>query len=465
MTSADGTFDLVAIGAGPAGHAAAVRVAELGGRAAIVEDAQIGGNCVNHCCIPTTTLLDTAEGLRRAQTLAFAGIIADPDLPALNRAVARKQQLVAALAAGIRAQLRTRRVELVQGRARVEGPDCVRVQLAEGGKRTLRCRNVLVATGARPEMPAIPGLADGELLWIDGLLRLSQAPRSLLVVGDGPCGVVFALEAAQLFAGFGTQTTLVYSGEALLPDGEAQLLDVLGEMLRAADVRVLSNARVEAVRDAEHGGVAVVRVGAETHTVPAEVVAAPDSRRPYWGDAGLEQLGVEARDGAIFVDEQGQTNVPGIWAAGDVTGGAMFSHRAAHAGRVVGEAVMGLPSARDERFLPLVLSTDPEYAGVGLSEEAARAAGYAVRTGIASLTTNARAITMGQREGLVKIVAEAGTGRLLGAHLLAPQAGELIGQAVVALRLGGSAADLAALTYWHPTLSEAIAEAARRASA
>lgn len=456
-------YDLVVIGGGPAGYTAALRVADLGGRAALVEEQAAGGNCVQHNCIPTMIMLDTLEGAGRAQALAVAGIVASEGLPAFNRAVARKQQLVAAMSAGIRSQLRTKKVEFLPGRARIARPGLVEASLTDGTSTTLECRNILVATGARPELPDIPGLNANDILTADAALRLTVPPASALVIGGGPIGLVFALELAQLFAGFGSRVTLVQEADSILPDEERQLALILQEALKAAGVETLTGTSVVRVEPGGGGQVAVLRGPDGARAVPTACVVAPDRRRPYWADLGLEALRPEQERGALVVDERGETSVPHIYAAGDVTGGAMYSHRAALAGRVVGENALGRETARDDRWLPRAIYTDPEYAAVGSTEAQAKAAGRTVRTGTANFLTNARAITMGQREGVIKLVADAASGQILGVHILGPGAGELIGQAVLAMRLEATVDDLAAVTHWHPTLAESLTEAARRA--
>ncbi|HLZ72934.1 MAG TPA: NAD(P)/FAD-dependent oxidoreductase [Dehalococcoidia bacterium] len=455
-------FDLVAIGGGPAGYTAALRVAELGGRAAIVEEQAAGGNCVQHNCIPTMILLDTLEGAERAQSLGGVLSIHDGP-PAFNRAVARKQQLVQAMTNGIRVQLRQQKVEFYDGRARIERPGRVAAALSDGSPLALDCRTILVATGARPDLPAVPGLDANAILTADTALRLTVVPESLLILGGAP-NPAFVLEFARLFAGFGSRVTLIEEGDSILPGEEPLFAAALGETLRASGVEVMTDARLAGVVSNEAGCVArVVAAGGERQLVVA-AICAPDRRRPYWADVGLEALRPEQANGALRVDEHGETSARGIFAAGDVTGGAMTSQAAATAGRGVSEHVMGRKSRRDDRFSPRAIFTDPEFAAVGVTEAAAKATGRAVRCGTANLLANARSLTMGGREGVVKVVADAESGQILGVHVIGPGAGELIGQAVLAMRLEATVEDLAAATHWHPTLSESLTEAARRAA-
>ena len=455
--------DIVVIGGGPAGHAAALRARELEATVAVVEEQQAGGNCVHHACIPTTILLDTLEGVTRARELDFAGVLEVGDALHWRRAVARKQQLVAAMAAGIRLQFRGRDVEFLQGRARLLGPTTVHVALAEGGERPLEAgAGLILATGARPQPPVIAGVPPAEVLWVDAALRLPAAPASVAVLGGGAAGATFVLEVAQLFAGAGSRVTLIEPGQSLLPHTDPDLAAALLEMLRAQGMELLTGATVEGTRPGEGGRVLAVRARDGDHEVSAEVIVAPDCRVPYAEGMGLEALGVRMTDGAVVVDERCAAGVPGLYAAGDVTGAPMYSHVAAHQGRVAAEAALGERTRVDLRFLPHVITTQPELASVGLTEGAAKAQGYTVRTGAVNLMTNARALTMGQREGVVKLVADTQLGQVLGVHALGPGAGDLIGMAALAMRLEATVDDIAAVTHWHPTIAEALTEVARR---
>jgi dihydrolipoamide dehydrogenase len=458
--------DIVVIGGGPAGHAAALRARELGATAVVIEAAQAGGACVQHTCIPTTILLDTFEGVMRARELDIAGVVEVADDLHWNRAIARKQQLVAAMTAGIRLQFRNRDVEFVQGRARLLGPTSVHVALTDGGERTVTAgAGVILAVGGQPCPPEIPGLPASEILWADAALRLAVPPASVALLSGGGAGATFVLEIAQLFAGAGARVTLIEPGERLLPDDEPLLADALAEMLRAHGVELLTGARVADARPHEGGHTLTVRAGAAVRTVTVERVIAPDSRVPRTEGLGLETLGVRLSGGAVVVDERCATNLLGLYAAGDITGPPLYSHVAAHQGRVAAAAALGEPARVDLRILPRVITTNPELASVGLTEATAIARGYEVRTGVADLITNARALAMGPRVGRVRLVAERQVGGVGGVAALGPGAAEVVALAALAMRLEATVDDLAAVTHWHPTIAEALTEAARRALA
>ena len=470
-------FDLIVIGSGPAGYSAALRAAELGARAAVVEHQSAGGNCVRFNCVPSNILLDTVRATLEAQALGLQGVLPSTGEPSFSRALARQAHLVAGVESGIRNLLASRRVHYVAGRARLvpeaDGSGLrVAVQLAEGGAEELSAGAVIVATGARGVPPALPGLPPDGVLTSDQLLALPEPPPSLLVLGGGPAGLVFALEYAFLFTAFGSRVTLAEAGPHVLPGEDNELAGYLAQSLETAGLRLLTGAQVKGFD--EEGGErrALLSMPAGDTAVPAAAVVAPDCRVPYLEGLGLEALGVRlSENGALAVDAGGATSVPGLYGAGDATGGIMLSHVAIQEGRVAAENALGQKSRLDLRAVPRCIHTHPEYAAVGLSDEQARAAGGSaelaevrqVRVGLADLAANARAAALGQQEGVVKLVADARTGEILGVHILGPQASELIGQAVLAMRLEATVYDLAATVHWHPSLSEALTEAARRA--
>jgi len=461
-------FDLVVIGSGPAGYSAALRAAELGAGVAAVEHQSAGGNCVRFNCVPSNILLDTVRAALESQALGLQGVLPSTGEPSFRRALARQARLAAGVATGIRNLLASRRVRYIAGRAQFapgQAPGLrVAVQLAEGGAEEISAGAVIVATGARGVPPPLPGLPPDGVLTSDQTLALPEPPPSLLVLGGGPAGLVFALEYAFLFTAFGSRVTLAEAGPHILPDEDRDLAGYLAQSLETAGLRVLTGAQVKGFDEEDGERRALLSTPAGDTAVPAAAVVAPDCRVPYLEGLGLEALGVRlSEDGALAVDGGGATSVSGLYGAGDAIGGIMLSHAAIHEGRVAAENALGQKSRLDLRAMPRCIHTHPEYAAVGLSDEEARAAGHQVRLGLADLSANARAAALGQQEGVVKLVADARTGEILGVHILGPQASELIGQAVLAMRLEATVYDLAATVHWHPSLSEALTEAARRA--
>jgi dihydrolipoamide dehydrogenase len=451
--------DLIVIGSGPGGHAAALRAVELGARVAVVEAGPAGGNCVNFGCIPNNIMLETARFGLELQEFSSSGIVASAGSPNFSRAIARKDRLVAQMSGGIRNQFDASAIDFVAGRASFTSASAINVSLEDGGSLDLSAKAFIIATGARPEPPSLPGFA-GEVLTMDQALRLPEPPPSALVLGGGPVGLSFALEQAFVLACFGSAVTVVESGNDPLPSADPEMVDYLVQGLAAAGVRVLLNARV----DQMDGEEAVLTTSEETLRVPAAIVIAPDCRRPYFEGLGLEEASVQTSSDGIRVDDRCATNVSGIYAVGDVTGAMMFSHAAALQGRVAAENALGLDSRARLRSLPRVVHTEPEMAYVGLNEQQAQEKGIEIRTGFSDLGANFRALARGQREGAVKLLVGAKHGEILGVHILGPGAAELIGQAALALQLDNTVAELADITHWHPSLAEALVDAAKRVS-
>jgi len=450
--------DVIVIGSGPGGHAAALRAVELGARVAVVDAGPAGGNCVNFGCIPNNIMLETVRFGLELQEFASSGIVQPSERLSFSRASARRERLVAQMSNGIRNQFDATGIDFVAGRACFASPTSVSVSLEDGGSMDLVGKSFIIATGARPEPPVVPGFA-GEVLTMDQALRLAEPPESALVLGGGPVGLGFALEQAFVLAAFGTTVTVVDGGDEPLPGADPEMVGYLIQGLEAAGVRVLLNTRVERIDGAE----AALRTPEGTLQVPAASVIAPDCRRPYFDGLGLDKAGVQTSSG-IGIDERCATNVPGIYAVGDATDAMMFSHVAALQGRVAAENALGVDSRARLRGLPRVIHTEPEMAYVGMNEQQAQERGIEVRTGFSDLGANIRAQARGQREGAVKLLVGAKHGEILGVHILGPGAGELIGLAALALQLDNTVEELVDITHWHPSLAEALAEAARRIS-
>lgn len=449
--------DVLVLGAGPAGYSAALTAASCGARVAVVEAERPGGTCVHHACIPTNILLDAAASYLAAREMDVLGVFRAGEAFQYARAAARREPLVRVLADGIAAALRMHRVELIHGRAAFTGPD--RVALA-GSADAISAEAFVIATGTRWEPPAIPGVDPGRVLTADQVQALLTPPATALVLGGGPGDTAFALEYAFLLAVAGSQVTLATPHSRLVPALDAALSEVAAAVLADVGVTVLYEATVltgegEQVHVRHRDGAAAVL---------AEVVVAADPRRPFTEGLGLAATGVRA-EGAVPVDRACRTNVPHIFAAGDVTGGAMLTNAALHMGEVAGRNAAGGESVTRLSRLPHLLHTVPEIGWIGLSEERARAAGYQVRTGVCDLGFTARAVALGARRGLVKVVTEAELGEVLGVHVVGPGAAEVLAAAATAMQAELPVQELAATVHWHPSMAEALAEAARRSIA
>jgi dihydrolipoamide dehydrogenase len=460
-------FDLVVIGSGPGGYVAAIRAAQLGLKTACVEKyPSLGGTCLNVGCIPSKALLDSSEHFEFARHgLAAHGVLAGDVALDLSRMQARKDQVVKELTRGVESLFRKHKVERVHGTGRLVSASEVMVTGA-GEPRRLLAKHVLIATGSKPA--ALPGIAyDGRrIVHSTDALTLSKVPERLLVVGAGAIG----LELGSVWRRLGSQVTVLEFMDRIVPGmdaGSAKLLQrslerqgikfQLGVSAKSASV---ANEQVR-VEVAPAGAPGAVAPSGEGRVKTADVLLVAVGRRPYIEGLGAAELGVrvDAR-GRIEVDAQFRTHVHGVYAIGDVIAGPMLAHKAEEEGVACVERIAGTAGHVNYECIPNVVYTWPELASVGLSEEEARERGLDVRAGTFPFLANGRAKAMGEREGQVKILADATTDRILGAHIVGPRASDLIAELAVAMELGASAEDLARSVHAHPTLPEAVKEAA-----
>ncbi len=449
--------DVCIIGAGPGGYVAAIRAAQLGLKTALVERDELGGVCLNRGCIPTKALLRTAELLSAFQRAADFGIHAENvrlDYPAAAR---YRDNVVRTLRQGVAGLLKSQGVQVLNGHGRLAGTGRVEVSV-NGSSETVEARNVVVATGSKPAIPPIPGADNRELvITSDDALALKELPRSMVVIGGGAVGA----EWADIFHAFGCETTILEMMPTLLPLEDEEIGRQLGRLFAKRGITVLTGAKVLAIEAGEGG--AVVRYqasdGQET-TVSGERVLMGVGRAPLTTDLGLEAAGVRLDRGWLPVDDALQTNVPGIYAIGDVTRHQLLAHVASHQGIAAVEHMAGQSHRINYDQVPACTFTHPEVASVGLTEAQARERGYQVQVGKFPFAALGRAQTYGDTEGFVKIVADERYGEILGVHILGAVASDMIAEATMAMHLEATVDDLAATIHAHPTWPEAIDEAA-----
>ena len=452
--------DILVIGAGPGGYTAAIRGAQLGMQVAIVEEKQVGGICLNHGCIPTKALLACTDVLRAIQRASDYGINVDRVSAHLDKMMARKDKIVSQLVKGVEYLLSKNNVTLLKGRASFKNRCQVQIIKAERGIETVSADNVIIATGSEPLQ--IPGLAPNgqEIITSTEALALEVVPERLVIIGAGVVG----LEMATFYSQLGSQVTIVEMLESLLPDMDKEIADLARRSLKRRKINLLLGKKVtgaEVVRDGQvHLAIMDVRSQQEEE-LTAEKVLLAIGRRARIKDLGLEKAGVITDErGFIRVNDRMETSAPGIYAVGDVVGGKLLAHKASHEGITAAERIRGLDSTMDYRLIPNCIFTYPEMASVGLTEEEAKRRGYRVKAGRFPFRANGRAWAIGEAEGLVKVVAEAEHGEILGVHIIGPQADTLIAEAVTAMKLGATARDLATAIHAHPTLPESLMEAA-----
>ena len=450
------TYDLAVIGNGSAAFSAAITAAELGAQVAVVGDGTIGGTCVNVGCVPSKAMIRATEAVHHANAASsqFAGVEASGKVVDWAALVQQKDDLVTSLREAKYADVLPsyNNIAYVQGRAK----------LAAGGVQVdgkiIAANKILIATGTRPSVPAITGMSDVPYLTSTTALELTELPKSLLVLGGGYIGV----ELAQMLARAGVAVTLVFRSR-LLPEAEPEIGEALTAYLMQEGVQVLGGASYGDIRQTAEGIALSVEHDGQSLTLEAERVLITTGRTPNSEGLDLAELGVEvSSDGAIVVDDRMRTTREGVYAAGDVTGRDQFVYMAAYGAKLAAKNALNSDSlAYDNRAMPAVVFTDPQVASVGFTEAAARAAGYQVRTSSVTLDHLPRALAARDTRGLIKLVADGASRKLLGAHILAPEGADSIQTAAMAIRCGLTIDDLADAIFPYLTTVEGLKLAAQ----
>jgi dihydrolipoamide dehydrogenase len=458
-------FDAVVIGAGPGGYPAAIRLGQLKVKTAIIEREYIGGVCLNVGCIPSKAVIHASKMFDKLGHSDDIGI-SIPGKPVLDmaRLQAWKGGVVGKLTGGVRTLLKANKVEIIDGSATLAGPgpDGHRITVkTASGEQTLIAKNVVIATGSRPI--EIPGFAIDQNRIIDstGALALTQVPPRLIVIGGGYIG----LELGMCYAKFGSKVTVVEALPRLLGTMDKDCVAVVERKLKKMGVEVMLETKAVSWQDKADRAVLTVELkGGKPATIDADKILLSIGRRPNSENLGLDRAGVAVARGFITADDHLRTNVPGIYAIGDVIGGMMLAHKATKEGEVVAEIIAGHNAAFDVRTIPAVVFSDPEIASTGLTEDEARAKGHTeLKVGKFPFAALGRALSVNDTDGFVKVVADAKTGELLGVHIVGNGGSDLISEATLAIEMGAVADDLRLTIHPHPTLSEAMMEAAAAA--
>ena len=449
--------DVVVIGGGPGGYVAAIRAAQLGASVGLVEKDTLGGTCVNRGCIPTKALLRGVELLHLVRSAPDYGINVGEASLDFARLMARKREVVDRLVSGVGVLMRSNAIEVFQGKGRLVSATRIEVESATGQGQEIEAGKVILAPGSSPAPLPLRGAEGGGVITSDAALEFAELPHSLVVIGGGVVGV----ELAAIFAGLGVAVTVVEIMPRLIPNEDDEFGLMLEEVLKREGIEVLTGARVEGIEDEGGGGKAVlVSAGADKKRLVGQWVLVAVGRKANLDGIGLEEVGVKVESGYIAVDGGMHTSVPGIYAVGDAVGGFLLAHVASAEGRVAAENALGQGSAMDYRAVPRCIYTLPELAAVGLGEEEAKEQGYRVRVSRFPFSANARATVLGQGEGVVKFVCDATSAEVLGVHIIGPGATELIAEAALAMKMEGTAQEIFSTLHPHPTLSEAVMEAA-----
>jgi len=451
----DHQFDVCFLGGGSGGYVGAIRAAQLGLRAAVVEREKLGGTCLHRGCIPTKAFLHSAELLHAFRRAADFGVVSDNPRPDYAQILKRKAQVVNQLHRGVEALMKKNKITVFLGAGRLRSATEVEV-----GDRVVRTRDLVIATGSRPR--SLKGLTiDGDrIMSSDHAVELAELPRSIIIVGAGAVGVEFAC----VYNGLGCAVSLVEYLPRLLPLEDEDVGAELEKILTRRGIKVLTGVQVQGEQVvARDGGVQVpvARKDGQTETLQGDRVLVAVGREGIVDDWGIEKLDIEPKQGAIPVEGPQRTSQPHVYAIGDVAGGFQLAHKAYHEGTTAAEAIAGRdPKPLDPLRIPRATYSFPQVASLGLSEREAREQGIKVKVGKFPLRGNAKSVILGETEGFAKIIASAETGDVMGVFLLGPHATEQIAEPALARLLESTPWEIGLTVHPHPTVSESVGEAA-----
>ncbi len=454
-------YDLIVIGSGPGGYVAAIRASQLKMKTAVIEKADIGGVCLNWGCIPTKSLLKSAQVMDYINNAANYGITVEGSVKAdFGAVIARSRNVAESMSKGVNFLFKKNNIEHIRGFGRLKGNNTVEVESLEGEKKLLTASNIILATGARSkELPNL--IQDGKrIIGYREAMTLGELPASMVIVGSGAIGSEFA----NFYQVMGTSVTLVEFMPRIVPNEDEEVSKQLERSFRKLKIKVLTSSSVESADTSGEKIKVSIKTPKGIETVETDIVLSAVGVTPNIEDIGLETAGVKVIKSKIEVDEFYRTSAPGVFAIGDIVGGQALAHVASTEGIICVEKIAGLdPEPLDYKNVPACTYTTPEIASCGFTEAAAREAGFNIRVGKFPFTASGKASASGMREGFVKLVFEAEYGELLGAHMIGSNVTEMISEIVVARKLETTAHEIIKAIHPHPTMSEAIMEAAAAA--
>lgn len=455
-------FDVVVVGAGPGGYVAAIRASQLGLKTAIIEKQWLGGVCLNVGCIPSKSLLHNAEIAYTLRTGAKEyGFSFDNLELDYSAAYKRSRQISSRLTKGISFLMKKNKIEVIEGTAKLVGAGKINVELTAGGQEEVQAKDIILATGAHATV--IPGMEpDGEkILDFSQAILQDKLPKSAVVIGGGAIGVEFAT----VWSGYGVDVSIVEMLPHILPNEDEEAAEELAKAFRKRGVKVYAGTKVKSITKTENGTSVLVENEKGEETLEAEITLVAIGFKPNSKGIGLEEAGVELdKRGFVVIDDRMATTAPGVWAIGDLTGKLLLAHTASAMGLIAAENIAGQEERKlDYRMIPRAVFSDPQVASFGYTEAQAKEAGFAVKTGRFNFMANGKALGLGAGTGFAKVIIDEKYGELLGATLVGPEVSELLPELVLAQANELTAEEIARSVHIHPSLSEAILEAAEAA--
>lgn len=450
--------DVVIIGGGPAGYMAAIRVTQLGGKATIIEKDTIGGMCLNHGCVPMVALSRAVELLEMGKNAKDFGITYEVMAVDFQKMISRKDRVVKTLVSGVKQMLEAYGVEVIEGTGKLLSPFQIEVYLRDETKKELKARKIIISTGSQyPKVPLWGGME--KVINPTEALKLKEIPKSMVIVGGGFIEVALAT----IFSRLGTKVMMVEEMSQILPQIDREIVTILEKEFKDNSIQIYSDARIMNMVPGKKDDLSIlIDHKGQQATIEAQYVLVSEGREANIEGHGLKEVGVNLNEkGGISVNQQMETIQPRVYAAGDVTMEHMWASVAYFEGMTAAENAMGQNSKIDYKAVPYWTPTIPEVSGVGMTEEEAVAEGYKIRIGRFPFAGNGMAAILGQRTGMVKVIKEERYGEVLGVHMIGPRAAELIAEAALAMRMEGTPGEIAKTIHVHPSLSEALWEAAR----
>ncbi|WP_028610687.1 dihydrolipoyl dehydrogenase [Paenibacillus harenae] len=449
-------IDTLVIGAGPGGYVAAIRAAQLGQNVLIVDKEYVGGVCLNVGCIPSKALISASHQYESISHASAFGIEVGEAKVDFSKVQEFKNGIVKKLTGGVASLLKANKVQYFQGEVMFINENEARVFNDQEAPR-YRFKNCIIATGSRPiELKAFP--YGGRIVSSTGALSLPEIPKSLVVIGGGYIGI----ELGQMYSKFGTKVTVIEGSDTILPGFDKDMSSIVAKKLKSTNVDIVTGAQAKSAEQTDKDVTVTYAVGDKEEKVTADYLLVTVGRRPNTdGELGLDLINVKMSDrGLVEVDEQCRTNLPHIYAIGDIIAGPALAHKAMYEGRIAAEAISGLTSVIDYKCVPAVCFSDPECASVGLSEKEAKDNGHQVKVGKFPFAINGRAMSLNANEGFVKLVSDADSGLVLGAQIIGLEASNMIAELALAIEMGATLEDIALTIHAHPTLGEIVLDAA-----